>query len=953
VSYCTPFSLDRVANMETIKFLQSALGYEGFYCVFAVRKTDDRRVQKFYLNLDQVVHAANNFNSEGYDAYYALATFTEDNSRKIDNAHQMRSFFLDLDCGSSKGFTDQEAAYKALRTFCKNNKLPRPLLINSGRGIHVYWRLTHPVSKGDWLPVAERLKSLCARNNFPADPAVTSDVARVLRVPLTHNYKGNPPILVEILGDTPDPVDFDLFAEALGSDPIPVPRRYAPSDRSALNDVLMGNRTSSFKTIIDRTLAGSGCGQIAYILNNRATLDEPMWRGGLSIAKFCSDGEKAAHFISKGHPDYSEAATENKLDLIKGPYRCETFDKNNSGICARCPHMGNIGSPISLGGHIQEATEADNVVVAPSASLPNAPIQTYIIPKYPAPYFRGANGGVYLRKVDDDGEIEERCIYHNDIYVIRRVLDQEIGASIVMRLHLPLDGVKDFTVALSAVTSKEEFRKAMSMQGVAVARIDELMKYTLDWVNQMQLTEKEDMAHKQFGWADEEFDSFILGNQQIYADRIDFNPPSGATRGLFSAFEAKGTLDGWKNAVEFYNRAGFELHQYMVANGFGSILMPMSPVHCSHIHLYSKESGVGKTTAMMASASIWGSPSILLLNERDTQNSKMNRGEVYKNLPLYFDELTNSSPRDLSNLAYQLTGGKQRGRMSSGSNNERFRGEPWSLTSISTGNTSAIERISGFKDMPKAEAQRILEIKVDRLFVKAADKEEQDKFSKAIVSNYGHAGVIFVQHVMKNVDSTRTLFEKVQKRVDEENGLTSENRFWSAGAAATLTALIIARKIGLLNYDPEQVFKFISNEIQKNKRISAEMTGSAEEYINDYIHENYGNILWIKSTDDLRAINGNGIDELIVPEQQPRGKLVARYETDVKRLYLAPKPFKHWCTEQQINYASLMTDLAECMNARKAKMRLGKGTHMNLPPSNVLVLDCKNLNVVSNADTED
>jgi hypothetical protein len=68
-----------------------------------------------------------------------------------------------------------------------------------------------------------------------------------------------------------------------------------------------------------------------------------------------------------------------------------------------------------------------------------------------------------------------------------------------MRLHLPLDGVKDFTVALSAVTSKEEFRKAMSMQGVAVARIDELMKYTLDWVNQMQLTEKEDMAHKQFG----------------------------------------------------------------------------------------------------------------------------------------------------------------------------------------------------------------------------------------------------------------------------------------------------------------------------------------------------------------------------------------------------------------------------------------------------------------------
>ena len=61
--------------METKIFLESVLGNEGFYCIFAYRLSDERKVQKFYDNLDAAIHAAHNLDAEGYDAYFALGTF--------------------------------------------------------------------------------------------------------------------------------------------------------------------------------------------------------------------------------------------------------------------------------------------------------------------------------------------------------------------------------------------------------------------------------------------------------------------------------------------------------------------------------------------------------------------------------------------------------------------------------------------------------------------------------------------------------------------------------------------------------------------------------------------------------------------------------------------------------------------------------------------------------------
>jgi hypothetical protein len=932
--------------METTRFLSRALGTEGFYCVFASRSKDGRRVQKFYSSIDALIHAGQNFDAEGFDVYFALSTFTEDTSRKVNNAAFMRSFFLDLDCGPLKDFPSQVDAISALQQFCRAAKLPRPMMINSGRGVHVYWTLTEQVPVTAWVQAAERLKQLCVAHKFPADPAVTADIARVLRVPDTHNYKAEPPLPVAIFGtDQPEPVSFAEFTSLLGVDMAAILKPVSAAvarEFSAVQNNILSNTENSFKQLLQRTNAGKGCEQIRLIITEPMERSEPIWRAGLSISKFCSDGLKGSYLMSEGHPTYSEESMFEKLEAIKGPYSCVKFDSSRPGVCDKCPLYGQIKNPLAIARHIAEATEEDNIVEveAPSLSVPNAPTKKYTIPKYPAPYFRGANGGVYYRTKDKDGNPDERLVYHNDIYVVNRIKDPELGEMVVMRLHLPKDGVREFTIALTAVTSKEEFRKAMAKEGVAIMRMDDIMAYTTQWINELQATTSADEAHRQFGWVDKDCSAFVLGAQLIFKDRIEYNAPSSTTLGLVDVFKPRGTLEKWKEPMSFYNTPGFELHQLIALSGLGSVLMHFMPVKAAMMHIHSKDSGFGKTTTQYASLTAWGDPDGLILHKQDTYNSKMHRAEVYCNIPAAFDEITNMKPMEMSDLAYQMTGGRQKNRMSSGANTERLRGRPWGLLCTTSANVSLIETVSMSKSMPRAEAMRVLEVRADRIFKGSIDKQKTDLFTTMVMENYGHAGPLFVQYVMNNKEEVVELLHNVQIKIDTAAGLGPENRFWSAFVACSVTAGIIANRIGLLDFDMKVLTPFVVNQVLKpNMAYSADLTAPIDQVLNDYIHEKWQNILWIKSTQDLRGSHSNGVDSLIVPESQPKGQLLARYETDTKKLYILPKPFKEWCGLQQVNYSSVVEELTKNMNAKKTKIRLSKGTHMNLPPADVLVID--------------
>ena len=106
--------------MHTEDFLSRVLGSDGYYCLFSFRTKDDRRTQKFYTSVGEMADAARELDNKGYDAYFALATFEENNSRKVNNVKQLKSFFLDLDCGETKTIRIKMKPSKHCRVFVRH-----------------------------------------------------------------------------------------------------------------------------------------------------------------------------------------------------------------------------------------------------------------------------------------------------------------------------------------------------------------------------------------------------------------------------------------------------------------------------------------------------------------------------------------------------------------------------------------------------------------------------------------------------------------------------------------------------------------------------------------------------------------------------------------------------------------------------------------------------------------
>ena len=929
--------------MKNKRFLDLVLAHEGQYCLWALKgtKPNEQIKQQFYPSTDDLLQAARDLDSNGWNAFFALGTYFDSSSRTANNMQWMKSFFLDLDCGSNKEFPSQAVAIDELRNFCENNELPTPTLINSGRGVHVYWILSEPVCREDWWPVAERLKKLCADQGFDADPSRTSDAAGILRVPSTHNYKYDEPLPVDFYGvEDFDTVDFDKFSVLLGDVPIPVPQRREASAVNAFKDAMYQNYRGSFKRLLLKTKNGTGCNQIKHIIKHQGSVSHDLWRAGLSIANVCEDGAEAAHIMSAKHEDYNVQSTLRKMEDTGGPHFCSTIERLNPEGCEGCPNKGKLTTPAQLTKEVKEATPEDNII----EEIDGDNTKSITIPTLPTPYFRGQNGGVYLRGTNADGDPEEVCIYHHDFYITRRLHDVELGEVIAFALHLPRDGVRDFVVPLSAVTSREEFRKHMSMQGIVTfgKDVDKLMAYTAAWIRELQQTTTASEAHQQFGWVDDKkMDEFVLGDQLITANDIDYNPPSAKTSGYIDKFKHKGAKERSRELLDWYNREDMELHQFTVCGGFGTILMPLTGLYSLGVHLFG-ETGGGKTTAMYAASSIWGDPRGLTATGGDTVNSKMNQAELMHNMMLNTDELTNFTPKEASTYAYQLSEGVQKNRMAGGGNIERVRGKPWRLLAFSTGNTSLYAQMSMYKNNTKAEMQRLLELRVDEMPRVVVNQQEADAQLRDVQLNYGHFGPEFVQYVINNKDAVAADYAQIKAKLDKAAGLNNVNRFWSGGCASILTGALAAKRLGIISYDLKKLFKWVVNQLIRVKAFVDDSTASVQTLITEYTTEHWGSILKIKSTDTAQAVDG--IAPMVIPDQNPRGSLVARYETDTNMLYIVPKPFKKWLGEQKLDYLSTLDGMQKEMGAVRKQMRLSKGTNFNLPPIRAIAVELKGFN---------
>jgi hypothetical protein len=932
--------------MPDFDLLSAVQPAEGWFAIVGI--SDGANVKQVFVETrEEADKVVAELLASHRNVFFGVAKFNDDSGRTKANVRAIKSLWMDIDCGPDKalvdestgrpdGYATQQEALTALKAFTGTVGLPKPIIVNSGRGLHVYWPFTSEVTRAEWEPAAKRLRDLCHTHELYADPACF-EAARVLRVPGTYNFKGDEPLLVTVLTQGKES-EFGELKEILGVKEAPV-FDLPDTPLSPLAQQLRDNLEYSFAKIMRRGEAG--CAQLNDCYANRAQLSEPRWFSALSIAKFCKDRTKAIHKLSADHPDYDPDKTEQKLSHILGPHRCDTFKSQNPDLCANCPHLGKIGSPIVLGKELAEATPEDNEIVDVKVDAGTGVMhQTkYVVPEFPFPFIRGKHGGIYMRPPADDEETEPKLIFEDDLYIVRRMNDPLHGEVALIRLHTPQDGVKEFVLSNEVMTAERtEMLKALAREGVALfgkGKLEALAQYMISSYKAKRQSEKVDQMRTQFGWT-ENYGKFIIGDREVGAAGVVYSPPSSVTEEIAVNMTASGTFEKWKEVFNLYGKPGFEAHAFAAGVAFGAPLLHMSGQRGALINLIHPNSGTGKTTILHMCNSVWGNPELLCSKQDDTHNSKIHKIGVFNSIPPTFDEMTNTPAKQLSELTYLITQGSGKDRMKGSSNELRKNLAKWRTIALCSSNASFYEKLQGIKDRPDGEMMRIIEFHIGNVDPEFALEVDYAKhmFDHQLLENYGHAGQLYAKYIVENYEEVKQAYLATQSLIDRQLSLTQRERFWSAVCAAILTGIRIAIKLGLCDWDLPRITAWMVRMIN---HIRTQTTAPLDNDLNtlgDFINRHTPHMLIVDGAADLRT------NMQKVPLLEPRLDTKIRYEPDTKKLYIVASAFKRDCLEQMINYSETLNQLKRRgIFLHSGQKRMTKGTRVTSLPVQTLVFD--------------
>ena len=374
--------------MNPLDFLQRVLPTEGTYCRFALTGKRNR----FYSDLTEMANEVVRLDRNGQDAYFAISSFKDDSSRRNVNVQATKVLTIDVDCGDDKPFATWKEGLKALGKFITDLKLPKPLIVRSGYGLHTYWVLERDLDRDEWTPLARALKEAAEANEFAIDPSKTADPSLVLRPVGTHNFKdATKPKEVKVLLDGGD-TTVEAMRKALAYYYNPAAKPAKKKNNGLLDSLAVQNDMPPAVG----SLVAQKCQQVQWASENQEKVSEPLWYALIGVAAFCEEPEETAKRWSENHPGYSESATVKKLEHWRaeatGPTTCAKFEAERPVGCKGCPFAGKIGSPARLGVRYQE--------VDTSAEAPEEVITEIAVPK---PFKRTSKG---IMATIDDTDIE-------------------------------------------------------------------------------------------------------------------------------------------------------------------------------------------------------------------------------------------------------------------------------------------------------------------------------------------------------------------------------------------------------------------------------------------------------------------------------------------------------------------------------------------------------------------
>lgn len=954
-------------------FLRDVLPSSANYCGWSSRDKQNRWTDTI-SELAELVSAETQAGLPGF--YYSTASYADEavvrgnkNARVGELVVGKRDYYLDLDAGEKKlskhgpdkVYATQRDALSHVLDFLKATKLTPTYIVSSGEGLHIHWCIEEEVGSGEWKPTAAMLSKVARQFGLKEDRSVTCDIARLLRPVGALHDNGKEVKLLTKRGKVYAQEELSsALMSLLPEDDEPELPALPPKRKSSINDEVLQafqGPPKSTKRILRK------CGAMAEVAIARGNVEEPYWRAMLGIVKFTVEGDKAAHLLSSGHPDYSAHETQAKLDnWTSGPTTCAEFAKY-CDKCSSCPHMGTIRSPVMLGvmptEEVAELPEDKKPEAAKAPKPTGMPWDGFI----PTGFEVRGSGAHYslhwnmpVDRENDDGETVRayRLIpVTNSVFWFSQhsdADDTDDTAQVFMR-KFERGTVLSYTLDQTLIANQQKLREFLAGKSIHKDTDKNAAKGLEEYVTQQMINLKALQSmpklSKRLGVFIDNDGSvkFAQGEHVINPDGTILQGISGSrVRGLSNQFmvqlpksdDAKWGTEVWDDVitpqatqyVDFMKTHWGGDHQ--VKYQLAAMLMISSPLmpfvmntyirgwtvptnHGFTVSLYSQDGGYGKTTLMQAAMAAYGLPSSTDKNDSgSTANSRMQIIECSGTLPIALDEMGSLTPFAMANMIRAIANGKGKDRLRS--DGSRMEGGQYALVAGLASNKSAMEIIAASPDGETSDAiyHRMLELNVeeDRKPTKAEESEYIKDTPKLVASGGALGAIIARQLCAMGVDKINSAMHGFVQVARQKLGDTDVNaRFYERALAAMLMVQVILKRNGMQMFDTDaMVAEFKKGRDRTKGFIKTNVAANdALSQLSRALHDMHGNTV---VTMDYTHRRGFSYDKYDEPMNNNIPQVVkARYVHSKGVTYVSTDALKTWMRDANVSASSVIADL--------------------------------------------
>jgi Domain of unknown function (DUF927) len=660
-----------------------------------------------------------------------------------------------------------------------------------------------------------------------------------------------------------------------------------------------------------------------------------LWTYTIMLSTYCINPKETAIRFSNKHPAYQEEDViaklkyhmdEHKTNAKVGPPKCETFNRDGAAECKTCAYLKLKRNPLNVPGAVSTPTfKAKN-----NNDLPPG-------------YYRAKDGTIYgtiSKKVDGVYEKQDIQVFPYPIKFGSAWVEPNCN-DYHMNFITYEEGNREKEIILpyTLTTTEDGFKRALAANGLPLPKYTkEKREFFVTYQEMLRSRAGGMIRDEPLGWTmkNGEFEGFSFDGQYFSPNSTHIVPKlKGA---LLQNYSPMGSPQPWlelSQIITEQQRPGLEV---ILLSGFAAPLVPMTGHSGIILGCYSSETGIGKSTSLETSTSIWGHPVNSRCGLNDTVNMAMNKAGQIRHLPLNWDEVkTKIQFSNLSNIIFQMTEGREKGRLNRSAEAKDMKDFQTLLTYAA--NASVLDAVQDITKGTSAGTVRDFEFRIPTYqFQSTHTTIEVQNIVHKLKTNYGMIGLEYAKYLGQNGRTVHKDVIELQMKLESMFNIDRDERYWAAAITIILSAAKITNAQKWTNINIIDLYKFLIQELQR-------MRNKKNKSPTDYSKETGIIPLLAQFMSANRAYNTAVVNKLVTTAGRPpigsielegKGTSKENYLREInivigrenKMIRFTDSSFARFCFERGVPVSAAREGLRNILGASHHNARITAGLGM-------------------------